>query len=204
MRTILVMAAALAAVGAIVGGLVVGGFIDVAPERVSRTIGEASIGGPFELVDGSGKTVDDAQFRGKAMLIYFGFTFCPDICPTELSAMADALDLLPPEVADRVQPIFITIDPERDTPAVVGEYAAAFHPRLVGLTGSPEQIQAAARAYRVYYAKQEAETAGAPYLMAHSSIIYLMDEDGRFARHFSAGTPPADIAAGIAEVVDGD
>lgn len=198
------MAAALAAVGAIVGGLVVGGFIDVAPERVSRTIGEASIGGPFELVDGSGGPVADADFRGKAMLIYFGFTFCPDVCPTELSAMADALDLLPAEIADRVQPIFITIDPERDTPAVVGEYAAAFHPRLVGLTGSPEQVKTAARAYRVYYAKQEPETPGAPYLMAHSSFVYLMDADGRFARHFSAGTPPADMAAAIEEVVAGD
>jgi protein SCO1/2 len=151
------------------------------------------VGGPFTLTDQHGKRVADADFRGRFMLVYFGYSFCPDVCPTDLAAMAAAIDRLGPE-GDRVQPIFITIDPERDTVERLAEYAPLFHPRLIALTGAREEIAQAARAYRVYY-----EKAGeAPdYLMNHSGIVYLMDPDGRFLTHFPQGTPPEEMALKI-------
>ena len=109
-------------------------------------------GGPFTLQDGDGRQVTDRDFRGKYMLVYFGYTFCPDACPTTLNEVADALDRLGAK-ADHIQAIFITVDPKRDTPTVVKQYAAAFSPRLIGLTGSPEQIAQVAKAYGVYYAE---------------------------------------------------
>jgi len=137
------------------------------------------VGGPFALQDGNGKQVTDREFRGKYMLVYFGYTFCPDVCPTTLNEVADALDRLGPK-ADRVQPIFITVDPKRDTPAVVKQYVTAFTPRLIGLTGTPEQIAQAAQAYRVYYAEHRTGTGPDDYSMDHSSILYLMGPDGKF------------------------
>jgi protein SCO1/2 len=155
--------------------------------------GEAAIGGPFQLVDGAGETVSDADFRGKYMLIYFGYTYCPDVCPTGLSLTGAALDMLTPEQRAEIAPIFITIDPERDTADVVGDYAKAFYPTMVGLTGTPEQIAAVARAYKVYYKKVE-EQGDTPYLMDHSAITYLMGPDGVFLTHFSHGTPSEKMA----------
>ena len=163
----------------------------------ATVVGEASIGGPFTLIDGAGDTVTEADFAGRPMLVYFGFTFCPDICPTELLNIADAIDLLPKDVAKKFQPIFITVDPERDTPDVVRDYAQNFHERMIGLTGAAEQVRAAAKAYRVYYAKEE-PAGGGPYMMAHSSYIYLMDGAGRYVRHFRMGTTPEEIAAALA------
>jgi protein SCO1 len=155
------------------------------------TEGVASIGGPFTLVDGDGRTVTDRAFRGKWMLVYFGYTHCPDACPTALQDMANALDLLGDKRQD-VAILFITIDPERDTQKVMKDYVAAFEAPIAALTGTPEQIAAAARAYRVYYRKHPEADGG--YSMDHSSIIYVMDKQGRFAANFTHETPPETIA----------
>jgi protein SCO1/2 len=141
--------------------------------------GFGSIGGPFTLVDGNGHTVTDRDFRGRYLLVYFGYTFCPDVCPTTLNEVAAAFDKLGPQ-ADKVQALFITVDPQRDTPEVVRDYAAAFSPHIIGLTGSPAQIETVAREYRVYYAPQKTATSGNTYTVDHSSILYLMGPDGGF------------------------
>jgi cytochrome oxidase Cu insertion factor (SCO1/SenC/PrrC family) len=157
--------------------------------------GGVSVGGPFTLVGADGKTVTAADFKGRFMLVYFGYTFCPDVCPTELQMVANALDLLG-KSADRVAPIFITVDPARDTPKVVGEYVKLFSPRLIGLTGSEAQVAAAAKTFRVYYAKASSADATS-YLMDHSSFIYLMDANGKFSALFSQGTTAQQLADGI-------
>ena len=160
--------------------------------------GKALIGGPFTLVDQNGVTRTDADFRGQNLLIYFGFTFCPDVCPTELAKIAAAVDLLPADA--NVTPIFITVDPERDGVEEVKAYTNAFHPRMVGLTGSMEQIAEAAKAYRVYFAKNT-DTGSTEYLMDHSSIIYLMDTEGEYAAHFTVDSTPEEIAARAEELL---
>jgi len=166
-------------------------------ERVTpgAMTGEALIGGPFELIDQNGATVTDQTYRGKLMLIYFGFTFCPDACPTALGIMSAALDKLD-VAAERVVPMLITVDPERDTPQVLKEYVSNFHPRMVGLTGTPEQIAAVAKAYRVYYQKAAGATAG-DYLMDHTLLIYLMDGEGKYVAHFGPQATPDEIAEEI-------
>jgi protein SCO1/2 len=155
-----------------------------------------SLGGPFELVDHTGRTVTDRDYRGRFMLIFFGFTHCPDICPTELQVVAEVLEKLGPR-ANRVAPLFVTIDPERDTPGVLADYVALFDPRLIGLTGSEAQVAAAARAFRVYYAKATPPGAST-YLMDHSSFLYLIGPDGTFRALFRYGTPAEEIARAIA------
>ena len=162
--------------------------------------GIARIGGPFVLVDHTGAERTEADLKGRHALIYFGYSFCPDVCPTALADMLIALDELGPAAA-RVQPVFITIDPDRDTPAVLKDYIPNFHPRLIGLSGSAAQIGKAARAYRVYYAKVDDPEAGDNYLMDHSSVIYLMDPDGRYLTHFSHGTGPDTMAKRLRELV---
>ncbi|HEX9646484.1 MAG TPA: SCO family protein [Alphaproteobacteria bacterium] len=169
-----------------------------APVREAGRTGTPAIGGPFTLVDGDGRTVTDADFRGRTLVVYFGYSFCPDVCPTTLAIMARAIDLLGAD-GEAVVPVFITVDPARDTPAVVGAYVANFHPRMVGLTGSAEQVEAAAKAYKVYYAKAETEAAAGSdeYLMDHSSIIFLIGPDGRYLDHFTGGTGADQLAAGL-------
>ncbi len=162
--------------------------------------GGMAVGGPFALVDGDGKAVTDRSWRGKFMLVYFGYTFCPDVCPTTLNHVADALDRLGP-AGERVQPLFITVDPKRDGPAVVKQYAAAFGPRMIGLTGSPEQIGAAARAYRVYYAEHRTGTGGDDYTMDHSSVLYLMGPDGRFVAPVRADLAGPEMAAALSKLI---
>ncbi len=140
----------------------------------------ARIGGPFSLVDQNGRAVGDKDFLGKYRIVYFGFASCPDVCPTDLAQIGQALRLFEKSHAGRaarVQPIFISVDPERDTPARLKEYAAAFHPRIVALTGTPQQVADAAKAYAIYYAKMPADNG--EYLMDHMRIIYLMDPDGK-------------------------
>ncbi|MBR0698029.1 SCO family protein [Bradyrhizobium lablabi] len=144
------------------------------------------IGGPFALTDQAGRVRADGDFRGKLMLVYFGFTYCPDICPTDLQAIALALDKLGGD-ADRVQPIFITVDPERDTAAHLADYVALFHPRLIGLTGSAEAIRKVADAYKVYYARVPLKD-GSDYTVDHTAYIYLMDRDGSYLGFFPPGT----------------
>jgi protein SCO1/2 len=157
-----------------------------------------SIGGPFALIDGAGRPVTDGDFRGKYMLVYFGYTFCPDVCPTTLNDVAQALDKLGPR-ADRVQALFITVDPKRDTPAVVRQYAAAFSPRLMGLTGTPTQIAAVAREYRVYYAEHRTGPGANDYSMDHSSILYLMGPAGKFIEPIRADEGADAMAADLAK-----
>ncbi len=178
---------------------------EVGPPGASRVtlqpagaVGPA-IGGPFTLVDHNGKTVTAAAFRGRFMLVFFGYTYCPDVCPTALTTMADALDILGSD-GEGVVPVFITVDPERDTPEHLKMYVNYFHPRLVGLTGTSETVGAAARAYRIYYAKASHEgAAGDDYLMDHSSGIYLMGPDGAFRAHFDRGTGAEAMAKRIRE-----
>lgn len=163
--------------------------------QLGGSTGTADIGGPFELVDQDGKAVTDADFKGRLMLVYFGFTYCPDACPTALGVMGAAIDKL--DVAgQRVVPILITVDPERDTPQVLKDYVGNFHPRMVGLTGSPEQIAKVAGEYRVFYQKTPGAT-GDDYLVDHQTLIYLMDAEGRYLAHFGPKATPDEVAETI-------
>jgi cytochrome oxidase Cu insertion factor (SCO1/SenC/PrrC family) len=162
---------------------------------IGTETGEALIGGPFELVDQNGNRVTDQTFKGKLMLIYFGFTYCPDACPTALGVMSAAIDKLGP-AGDRVVPILITVDPERDTPAVLKDYVSNFHPRMVGLTGTAEQIAQAAKVYRVFYQKAPGASSG-EYLMDHTTLVYLMDENGKYITHFGPDATPDQMAEEI-------
>jgi protein SCO1/2 len=158
------------------------------------------IGGPFTLQESNGQTVTDKNFRGKYMLVYFGYTYCPDVCPTTLNAVADALDKLGKK-ADDLQPLFITVDPRRDTPAVMKQYTEAFTPRLVGLTGTAEEIAAVAKEYRVYYAEHRTGPGPNDYSMDHSSILYLMGPNGRFIAPIRADASGAEIASELAKLI---
>jgi len=162
------------------------------------TTGKALIGGPFALVDQHGKKVTDQDFRGRYMLIFFGFTHCPDICPAELQVISASLDELGPK-AQEVVPIFVTLDPERDTPEVMADYVKNFGSRFVGLTGSPEEIADAAKAYRVAFSKFENEGAddNGNYSIDHSAIVYLMGRDGEYLTHFNYGTPAAKMTEAL-------
>jgi protein SCO1 len=165
-------------------------------QRGSAGISAAvAVGGPFSLLDDHGQPVTDQTWRGRWMLVYFGYTFCPDVCPTELQTIAAALEKLGPQ-AKAVVPLFITIDPERDTPAALANYVKLFDDRLIGLTGSPDQIASVARAYRVYYAKVTPKDS-ISYLMDHSSFIYLMGPDGKLRSLFRPGESAQELADGI-------
>ena len=161
---------------------------------------KSMIGGPFALVSGEGKAVTDKDYRGKYMLIYFGYTFCPDVCPTSLNTLSDALDRLGP-LANRIQPLFITVDPKRDDQEAVARYAAAFGTKIIGLTGTQEQIDAAAKAYRVYFREHRTGPGPNDYSMDHSSILYLMAPDGSFIAPIRAEQPPEDIANALRKLV---
>jgi protein SCO1/2 len=157
-----------------------------------------TIGGPFTLTSPDGTTVTDQTYRGKWLLVYFGFTSCPDSCPTALLEIAVALEKLGPD-ADKLQPLFITVDPRRDTPDVMGTYTQSFDSRIVGLTGTRQQIAAVAQEYGVYYAPRNSGPGAGDYVMDHSTYLYLMDAEGKFVRGFDADTP----SERIAEVVRG-
>jgi protein SCO1 len=161
------------------------------PRGAARTVLASAIGGPFRLVDQNGKTVTDADLRGKWSLVYFGYTHCPDACPTALNDISIALDELGPK-RDAVQPVFITVDPERDTPAVLKDYVTSFDAPILALSGSADEIARAAKAYRVYYAKHSEP--GGDYSMDHSSVIYVMDPEGRFTASFTHESTPEEIA----------
>lgn len=163
----------------------------------STTTGRAAIGGPFSLTDGSGKAVTEKDFAGKPMLVFFGFTNCPDVCPAGLQVLAAALDRLG-DKAQGVTPVFITVDPERDTPELVGKYVKSFHPRIVGLSGTPEQVAGVVKAYRVYARKQPTEGSAADYSMDHSSFFYLMDASGAYVKHFPHSVDAARLADDVA------
>jgi protein SCO1/2 len=159
---------------------------------VSVVMPSAAIGGPFRLVDHDGKTVTDQDFRGKPFLVFFGFTHCPDLCPTALFEMSEVLRRLGPD-ADKVRVLFITVDPERDTPAVLKDYLSSFEPQIRGLTGEADATAAALKSYRVYARKVPLDRGG--YTMDHSIFVYLMDKDGRFVGTFNLKRPPEQAAA---------
>jgi protein SCO1 len=196
-RLAVIVATVLVGVGlGYVGNRLLSGAPPAATVREGRSFGEALVGGPFTLTDQNGQRRSDADFRGKLMLVNFGFTNCPDICPLGLALMTDAIERLGPQ-GESVQPIFITVDPARDTPAALKSYVAHFSDRLVGLTGTPEEIAAAAKAYRVYY-KVHGDPASNPnYAVDHSGFIYLMSRDGKFLTHFMHDTPPDRVADAI-------
>ena len=164
--------------------------------------GQISIGGPFTLTDHKGRSVTDTDYRGKLMLVYFGYGFCPDICPTELQNIAVALDEMGSKSAE-VQPIFITVDPERDTVAFLAEYVENFHDRLVGLTGPRPEIEKAATAYRVYHARAKTGPDDEDYLVDHTGYVYLMGRDGSFLTMFRGATDPKKMAQTIAGYIGG-
>lgn len=142
----------------------------------------AAIGGPFTLVDQNGSTVRETDFAGKYRIVYFGYTFCPDVCPIDVQNIAAGLkkfEAKDPARGRNIVPIFVTVDPDRDTPAVLRQFVGAFHPRLVGLTGSPEAIASAARAYAVYYRKQPQPAGATGYLVDHARTAYLMSPEGK-------------------------
>jgi protein SCO1 len=162
----------------------------------------AAIGGPFTLVDKAGKPVSWDDFAGKYRTVYFGYTFCPDACPLDLQKLMQGFALFEkahPDLAAQVQPIFITIDPERDTRQIVGEFTAAFSPRLIGLTGTPAEIDAAAKKFAAYYAKGEQTPGG--YLMDHSRVAYLMGRKGEPIAMLPVDKTPQDVAAELAKWV---
>jgi protein SCO1/2 len=165
-----------------------------------RALGQALIGGPFSLTDHTGKRVTDRDFRGRYMLVFFGFTFCPDVCPSGLQTIAAALDKLGPK-AKEITPLFITVDPERDTPAQLATYVESFHPRLVGLTGTPAEIDAVIKAYRVYAKKVVDPKSTAGYTFDHSTFIYVMGPDGAYRTHFTHATSVDVMAERLAKLL---
>jgi protein SCO1/2 len=195
-RTLVVVASLIA------GGFMFGaGLAAAADEQPSAAqmmddlmYGHGSIGGPFTLTDSAGKQRSDSEFRGKLMIVYFGYTYCPDVCPADLMAITQALDALGP-AADGVQPIFITVDPERDT-RVLKDYVGAFHPSLIGLTGSPDDIRKVANAYKAFYVKVPDERGG-DYSIDHAGVIYLMGRDGEYLGF----TPPQTSAQRLTEIL---
>jgi cytochrome oxidase Cu insertion factor (SCO1/SenC/PrrC family) len=177
-----------------------GGVLWYESEQVPRlgqviSTGKADVGGPFRLTDQTGKTVSDADFRGRYMLIYFGYSFCPDVCPTTLSVIAQALDKLGND-GKRIVPVFITIDPERDTPKVLTDYMKAFGANFVGLTGSAAEIKEVEKKYRVYAVKKPVDPNNTKrgYGMDHSSVLYLMGPDGKLVTFYDEAIPAEDLA----------
>ncbi|KAI0029386.1 SCO1/SenC-domain-containing protein [Vararia minispora EC-137] len=162
-------------------------------ERLSRSYGRPTVGGPFELTTHDGRPFSDKDLLGKWSLIYFGFTNCPDICPEELDKMTEAVDILDKEFGPLVQPIFITVDPARDTPAQLARYVADFHPRMVGLRGDYAASKAVCRAYRVYFSTPPGTQPGDDYLVDHSIYFYFMDPDGKFVDAFGKASAVPDV-----------
>jgi cytochrome oxidase Cu insertion factor (SCO1/SenC/PrrC family) len=188
-----------------IGVLVVAAFTGAAAlwltaDRGPIGFGTPLIGGPFSLVDHTGKRVTEKDFAGKYMLVFFGYTYCPDVCPSTLQVMSVALDTLGP-AAGGITPVFVTIDPERDTVEVLKAYVSNFHPRLVGLTGSPEEIAAMTKSWRIFYQRPKTEEGKKDYLMDHSTFLYLMGPDGKYVRHFAYGTDTKALAADLGAAI---
>ena len=193
-RIILAVAAGLAVGAAAAVSIIPQAREALVPTGALRTSGKALIGGPFSLVDQNGNRVTEKDFGDRYMLVFFGFTSCPDICPAGLQLVSAALDKLG-EKANRIVPVFISVDPERDTPEKLGEYVQNFDARFVGLTGTPEEIAKAAKAYRVYYKKVPNADLPDDYAIDHTAIFYLMDPNGDFVTHFTPTTPVEEMAA---------
>ncbi|WP_420346027.1 SCO family protein [Pelagibius sp.] len=193
----------------VVGG--VAGWLSVQPQAPRQIVsgetqvsGQALIGGPFTLTDHNGQRRSDADFQGRYMMIFFGYTFCPDICPTTLTTVTQGLDILAETESAKaaaVTPVFVSVDPERDTTEALADYVSHFHPSMVAMTGSPEEVAVAAKAYRAFYKKVEVDDAS-DYLVDHSPIVYLMGPDGAYLTHFNHLTTAEEIAAGLSKQVD--
>ena len=155
-------------------------------------IAAPAVGGPFKLTDQNGKTITDQDLKGHPSLVFFGFTHCPEICPTALADISQVIDTLGSD-GDKVNALFVTVDPERDTPAVLKDYLSSFNPRLIGVGGDADALAAVAKAYRVYYKKVPLKDGD--YTMDHTAIVYLMDKNGQFVSPFSLRRRPEDAAA---------
>ena len=173
----------------------------MAEKHIKGDKGFPGIGGPFKLVDHEGHIRTDADFKGKIMLVYFGYTFCPDICPAALINMTEALTKMGKK-ASQIQPIFITIDPLRDTSPHLKIYMENYHPSFIALTGDMPHIEIAKKAYRVYGAKAKPDDSTTDYIMDHSSIIYVMDRQGRFITHLNHTTLPEEMIRILEQVID--
>ncbi|GGO33334.1 protein senC [Gemmobacter aquaticus] len=202
MRKLYAGLAAAALLGLVAGPLVYTSFqgdADIFAQCRQGQIGGGAIGGPFTLVNGDGQTVTEKDVITKPSLVYFGYTFCPDVCPMDNARNAEAIDLLDAAGVD-VQPVFISIDPKRDTPEVVKDFAANLHPKMIGLTGSPEQVKAASLAYKTYFKVQEGDPEF--YLVDHSTFTYLVLPDHGFVEFFKREATPQEMADGVACFVD--
>jgi cytochrome oxidase Cu insertion factor (SCO1/SenC/PrrC family) len=192
-----ILVASLAAL-VLAGGMIAATLVETRANHsaaASTATAGATVGGPFALVGGDGKPVTDRDYRGKLLLVYFGYTYCPDVCPTTLNNIAQALVALGTQ-ADSIAPVFISVDPKRDTPQVMGRYVTSFDPRIAGLTGSDAQIATVAKEYHVYYAPQAADQTG-DYLVDHSSLVYLMDRDGKILKVFAGSLSGVEMADAI-------
>ena len=175
-------------------GLAAVAVLTLAPERAP--VATSSVGGPFTLVNQDGKTVTERDFAGATHLVFFGFTHCPDICPTTLQQISDVLAALG-DKARAMKVAFVTVDPDRDTPESLKTYLGSFDPRIVGLTGSPEQVAAAVKAYRVY--SRKVPTKGDDYTMEHTALVYVMDGQNRFIGALNLQRPADETAAELAK-----
>jgi protein SCO1/2 len=193
----------------VLAGLMLGAAAALAifPEARQRLLpaattsaGRALVGGPFQLTDHTGRRVTDRDFRGRYTLVFFGFTHCPDVCPSALQVVAAALDTLGPR-GQAITPVFVSVDPERDSPSQLATYLKSFHPRLVGLTGTAAEIEAVTKAYRVYVKKVSDPKSSAGVSFDHSAIIYLMGPDGAYLAHFTHATPAAAMAERLSKLL---
>lgn len=197
-RWLLLGVALLIALGSLIGV----GAVMQKPIEGTGDYGQAEIGGNFRLTDQHGNRVSNTDLHGRYALIYFGYTFCPDICPMTLANMMAAIEALPEDPAEQVVPVFITVDPARDTVEQLAEYAPLFGDRLVALTGTDAEIKAAARAYKVYFSKASDAAAGGDYAVDHSGFVYLMGPDGGYRSHFSHETPPDEMARRLRQAIE--
>ena len=196
-----ILISALAMVGAIFVGIKTGQFDATNAPQTAAESTRALIGGPFVLTDQTGDQVTEADLLGHYSLVAFGYTYCPDICPLTQQTIAAALDELGRR-GDQIVPYLITIDPQRDTVEVLAEYARHFHPRLVALTGTPEQIAEAASVFRIFYGRTGPPVEGAQeYLMEHTSIVYVMGPDGNYVTHFTHATPVDEMVQRLREIL---
>lgn len=188
----------LIAIAGLLAALVLGLAFFWSPELPERPLPMAALppGGDFTLQSSTGP-VSLKDYRGKVVLVYFGYTYCPDICPTALAATADGLKQLTAEELTRVAMLFISVDPERDTPARLKDYVAFFHPNIVGVTGTSENLAEIAKRYGVFYARQKVETAGDGYVVDHTSDTYVVGPDGRLLSKIGHASPPDQVAAEI-------
>lgn len=175
---------------------------DLAGMSPASGSGKAAVGGDFTLTDQNGNLVTAHDLKGRYSLVFFGFTFCPDVCPTTLNTVTQALSKIG-ETAQQVQPVFISVDPERDSPAVLKNYVTAFDPRLLALSGTPDQVRQVTDAYKVYYFAHKKDAEDREYLVDHSSFIFLMNPSGEYVTHFAHTIAPSELAVRLTEIIHG-